>query len=219
VSAAARSVAGAALAVALAGSAPAAGYDMARFKAALTGPGVQDHVIEAAKRSQVLVHNPCPSAAYKVESRLVVYRAPEFDASGMVAGEWKETVAERGCGASRLLNVLAVVRRPKSLALAPLLPGTTRANPPLQKEGERRAVLAMGGMEKGCALGYVADTAFDRAETAPANGGKTPPWEEIWTLVTCTKETRVALTFTPEASAVSIAVRVIETKPRGAGGK
>lgn len=195
-------------------SASARGDDLDRFRAVLAGAEVEQHILDAAKKSTVLLEDPCPSAQFSAVNRVAILKPPAFDRAGaMVGGAWKESVEERGCGTNHLLNVLAVVRQPSSLVSMPLLPGTTHADPLLQKDGVHYAVVAIGGPEKNCSIGYVADTQFIQAEAAPMNGGKSPPWTESWMLVSCTKEYRVSLRFIPDATGTTITAHLDATMP------
>ncbi len=124
------------------------------LNAVLADPRERSVVLDAARRSTVVVNNPCASANFDLTDVVVVYRPVTVDASGIInGGAWKQVVRERGCGSSRTLNVLAYVQQPRSLATAPLLPGTTRADPQLQKDGARYAGTAAGLPEKTVALG------------------------------------------------------------------
>lgn len=179
--------------------------DQTAFQKIVADPNVQQHVLAAARRSTVMLQNPCSGAEFTLLNDFAIYHPPTFDGAGaMIGGAWKQAVGEKGCGVGRLLNVLAWVPKPKTLGTAPLLPGRTRADPQLQKDAVGFAVIATGGREANCNIGYVADTTFLGQTGAPIAAGKGPPWREVWTLVTCTKKFEVPMQFIPDATGTTI---------------
>jgi len=177
----------------------------------LNDPGVQQMVLRSAGQSEVLVHSPCSSAQLKRANKITIFKAMEFDSSGLaVAGAWIEAVNEQGCGATRVLNVLAWIRDKKSLTSGALLPGTTRTEPVLQRDGAVSAFQAAylaalaAGEAKDCKTSFVADTEFIDQERVTAAGAKNSPWREMWTVITCTKRMQVPMRFTPDATGTAI---------------
>jgi len=175
----------------------------------LTDPAHQRRVIDAAGRSTVLLQNPCPSATFDIERRFVVYKQPTFDnLGGLGDGAWKQIVDEDGCGVRRVLNVLVSAQGPMNVTLIPLLPGSTHADPVLQRDAVGYALAALSTVpaahEPDCAVGYVADTEFLQQEGDALPGAKGPPWRERWTLITCTKRALVPMRFIPDSTGTSI---------------
>ncbi len=197
--------------------AAASAQDQLIVQRLLADPGEQQHVLAAAKRSAVVADNPCPSARFSLTGPVVVFVRPEFDSAGDIAkGSWKQTVEEQGCGAKRVLNVLAVVRAPKTLATMPILPGTTRAGPQLQKAGVQfaaEAATTAGVRARGCTGGYMADTRYLRQDGAPVDGAKDPPWSELWTLVMCERKAEVPMRFIPERAGTRIVAEPARVTP------
>jgi hypothetical protein len=182
----------------------------------VANPGERAHVLDAARRSTVVINNPCASANFDLTDVVVVYRPLTVDATGAInGGVWKQVVREEGCGLSRTLNVLAYVQGPNSLATTPLLPGTTHADPQLQKDGARYAGTAAGLPEKNCGIGYIADTEFLRRDETTPNGGKGSPWTELWTLVSCSGTTQVSMHFVPDNTGTTIGAGPIKVIPHG----
>ncbi|MDR3534082.1 MAG: hypothetical protein P4L90_26395 [Rhodopila sp.] len=182
----------------------------------LADPGERAHVLDAARRATVVINNPCASATFDLTDVVVVYRPLTVDATGAITGgAWKQVVREEGCGSIRTLNVLAYVQGPKSLATTPLLPGTTHADPQLQKDGARYAGTAAGLPEKNCGIGYIADTEFLRRDEATPSGGKGPPWTELWTLVSCSGTTQVSMHFVPDNTGTTIGAGPMKLIPHG----
>jgi hypothetical protein len=180
------------------------------FKKLLEDPSEQRHVITAAGRSTVFLQNPCATARFAVQKTAVPYQAPNFDDTGaLIAGSWKQSVDEEGCGTMRVLNVMVVSQGLGKLAVVPLLPGGTRADPILQQDAVKYAVRALatvaGGREPNCKVGYVADTQFIEEETQTlAAGAKSAAWKELWTLQSCTQKMLIPMSFVPDSSGTSI---------------
>ena len=189
-------------------SAHAAENDVS-FKKLLEDPGEQQNVINAAGRSTVFLQNPCAGARFSIEKTFVPYQAADFDATGaLVSGSWKQSVDEQGCGATRTLNVMVVSKGLGKLAVVPLLPGGTRAEPLLQQDAVKYAVQALatvpGGREPNCKVGYIADTQFLGEEGQALPGSKGPAWKELWTLESCTQKMLIPMRFIPDSSGTSI---------------
>ena len=190
-------------------SARAAGDDKSALSKILDDPVEQQRVISGAGRSTVFLQNPCADAHFSIEKRYVPYKPLSFDSSGAaVSGAWKQTVVEEGCGETRILNVMVVVQGPGNLAVVPLLPGGTRADPVLQKDAVKYAVTALstepGGREQNCNVGYVADTKFVDEDGPALPAAKGPPWKELWTLQSCTQKMLVPMRFIPDSTGTSI---------------
>jgi hypothetical protein len=187
----------------------AVGDDKAAFAKLLQDPLEQQHVISGAGRATVFLQNPCAEARFSIEGRFVPYKPLSFDGSGaIVSGAWKQVVDEQGCGASRILNVMVIAQGVGKLAVVPLLPGETRADPVLQHDAVKFAVQALatvpGGREPNCTVGYVADTKFLAQEGETLPGAKGPPWKEVWTLESCTQRMLVPMRFIPDSTGTTI---------------
>ena len=165
---------------------------------------LKQNIINTAARSTVMTRHACATATYAVEDP-VELRPMKFDQYGSPeAGEMKIPVKEDGCGANHLLNVYLYVQREASIAITPMLPGTSRAEDVLQKQAYAYALQAAGGPEPNCPTGYVEDTKYIGEQGQPAKGAKAAPWKEIWTLQSCGWKAEVPLTFTPGASGVKV---------------
>jgi hypothetical protein len=183
--------------------------DPALFARLLADPLQQQHVISGAGRATVFLQNPCADARFSIEKKFVPYKPVSFDGTGsIISGAWKQMVEEQGCGASRLLNVMVIAQGPGKLAVVPLLPGTTHADPALQQDGVKYAVAALGtvpgGREPNCTVGYVADTQFLGEDEPALPGAKGPSWKELWTLQSCTQKMVVPMRFIPDSTGTTI---------------
>lgn len=196
----------------------------AAFVRLLADPAEQQQVISGAGRSAVLSQNPCDAAAFGIEPNYVPYQRVSFDDNGtIVSGAWKQMVDEHGCGASRVLNVVVVAQGAGKLTVVPLLPGATHADPVLQKDALRYAMVAVattpGGNEPNCSVGYVADTEYLGEEGEALLGSKGRPWKEMWTIQSCKQKALVPMRFTPDPTGTSIsagpnkAVRIVPLTP------
>ena len=132
------------------------------------------------------------------------------DAAGKpVAGAWKESITETGCGPARQLNALTMVQPDGKLMTRTLLPGTTITDPQLQEDSVQYAAAGLGAMPPGCEQGGIVDTAFLGIEgeppgTKPQPGTAPKPWTERWTLQACAKRAFVLMKFTPDATGTEI---------------
>jgi hypothetical protein len=200
--------------------------DQSAFSQLLNDQTLQQRILDAAGRSTVMIQNPCPSAHYAIDNKLFIHTAPTLDSSGrIVGGEWRHAVHEEGCGQTRVLNVLVRAQGQSTLSTMPLLPGTTHAGPVLQKDAVKYAVQTVigvpGGYDPNCKIGYVEDTEFVSQESTAVQGGREPPWRELWTLVSCVQKMQVPMLFVPDSTGTSIsagpnnAVKVIPLLPSG----
>jgi len=183
--------------------------DKAAVAKLMADPAEQQHVLNAAEHSTVILQNPCPTAQYNIEKKFVPYEPVSLNSTGkIVAGAWKQVVDEQGCGVKRVLNVLVWAQESNGLSVMPLLPGTTHADPGLQKDAVKFAVEASatvpGGREAHCQIGYVADTEFVEKENTTVPGAKGPSWHELWTLASCTQTMLVPVHFIPDSTGTTI---------------
>lgn len=188
--------------------------DKANFLKMVSDPIQQQQVLNAAKQSGVVVIKPCPSANFSILNQFAIYMPITFDSSGRpTRGAWKQSVAEKGCGQDRLLNVVFWMdSNTNSVRARPLFPGTTRADPVLQKDAMPHAAMAAQWPETNCKTGYVENTEFLRETGEPLDGAKGKPWDELWTLASCTKKAKVTLHFIPDKTGTTINTSLQQTK-------
>lgn len=181
--------------------------DNAAYTNFLNDPNLRQNIINAASRSTVILQNPCAEAQYRVATTPIVLKPMAFDASGgPVAGFLKYPVKEDGCGVTRILNVFVIVQGPRQVATVPYLPGSTRADPALQKDAVQYAAnwaaIAVGKNDD-CKVKYIADTEFLEQEAA-LPGAKVAPWREQWTQIQCHRKVTIPLRFIPDATGTQI---------------
>ena len=189
------------------------GDELADMRAIIAQPVVQQATLDAAKRSAAVINNPCPSAQYTIVDKVAVQKPVTLDVSGVaVSGTWIQAVTQEGCGVSRLLHVAITVSGRGTLNTMPLLPGTTKADPALQRDAAKWAFFGAGIPEKNCDIGYIDNTEFVQYEGDPLEGAKGRPWRETWTVVSCTKKAMVQMRFIPDRTGTSIVSSPNETK-------
>ena len=176
----------------------------------LTTPEHRTALLQAARAVDPPGTAPCPDENYVTTGEVGILVPPKLDASGkIIEGVWKETISATGCGAPRLLNAMTLVKPDGTLQTVPLLPGTTIADPQLQRDSVQYAAAGMGAMPPGCDRGGVADTKFlgvdgQPAGTRPTPGAPPQPWSELWTLDACGTRANVIMHFTPDANGTAI---------------
>lgn len=186
--------------------------DKANFSRMVSDPVEQQQVLNVAKQSGVVVNSPCPSATFSILNQFALFRPMAFDDSGRpIQGARKQSVTEKGCGKDRLLNVFFWLDNDNPVKAIPLFPGTTRANPILQKDAMSHAAMAAQWPEKNCKNGYMENTEFLKETGEPLEGTTGKPWDEIWTLTSCTKKARVTMHFIPDKTGTTIHTSLQET--------
>ena len=172
-------------------------------------PTYQSAMREGAYKSGAWLVGKCEPKNPSADASLGMLAAPVFDDKGQPqSGRWVEHVSVEGCGRPWRLNVLMMVTTPGTLATMPMAPGTTRADPVLQRDAATFAFAAARIDPKGCKPIYLADTAYGGASDEPAKIPGKPAWSETWTVAQCDHKTAVAMTFTPDASGVAIVAKL-----------
>jgi hypothetical protein len=189
----------------LALGAVAHGEDATPEHSFLADSHLKQNILAIAAKSTVMERHACAQATYKAADPVEIAPMKFNELAGPVAGELRFPVHEEGCGASHELNVYLWVQRENSIAITPMLPGSSQAPDMLQKSAYAYALAAAGGPEAGCKTTYVEDTQLlsDVAGKA-VKGGKASPWKEVWTLSSCGWRAEVPVTFTPDAKGTKI---------------
>ncbi len=166
-------------------------------------------VLATARQEDAGIIAACATATVQAGEALTIFRPVQFDPAGKpTAGAWRERLRVVGCGQTRILNVLSLVRGPGQLAIGPLLAGDTQADPVLQRDSVRIAFAAASAAFSGCQDAAVIDTHYAGPEGA-ANptlplARRIPPWREDWTLRGCGKQIVLPLHFIPDATGTTI---------------
>jgi hypothetical protein len=190
------------------------------FSRYLASPEHRGAVIAAAQRMNGQLPGSCAAVEFRPTGSIIIGQPPRFDAVGRpVEGMWTEPVTATGCGATRRYNVLTIAAPDKPPRQVGLLPGTTHADPLLQRDGISYAFLGTTILVKDCKQRTITDTRFDDYEGPPAadaRPGQQPrPWRETWTVWACGKSIDVPIHFAPDATGTAIHVTPGEAHPRG----
>ena len=176
----------------------------------LTSPEHRAALLRAVHAVEPAGAPACPDANYQTTGAIATLLPPRLDASGkVVQGVWKESIRAEGCGPSRLLNAMTQVQPDGTLQTTPLLPGTTIADPQLQRDSVQYAAAGMGSMPPGCNQGEVVDTRYVGLD-GRSPGTQQPvdasprAWTELWTLEACGKRAAVTMQFTPDATGTAV---------------
>ncbi len=175
----------------------------------LRDPHHREAVLATARQEDAGVVGACPTASIQAGEEVTILQPVQFDSGGKpTAGAWRERLTVLGCGRTRVLNVLTVVRPLGQLATGPLLAGTTHADPVLQRDTVRIAFAAAAATFAGCPDPAIIDTRYVGLEAPPdptlSAARQTPPWREDWTLRGCNKEVVLPLHFLPDATGTSV---------------
>jgi hypothetical protein len=175
-------------------------------------------VIEVAKEHNSKLPDSCKDATFLWDGSYQLLAPIQFDSAGQLqAGAWRETVIASGCNGSRLFNVLTVGANQGATVLS-LLPGTTAADPLVQRQALPKvlATPAFGGAS--CAERLVTDTAFLGTEgpllPIPSHNFVGRAWHETWTVWACGKFYDTPVLFTPSDKGVEVAVDAGQIKAR-----
>ncbi len=176
----------------------------------LTMPEHRSALLRAAHAVDPPGVAPCPDANYVTTGDIGILMPLRLDPAGkVVQGVWKESIRAAGCGPERLLNAMTQVTPEGTLTTTSLLPGTTIADPQLQRDSVQYAAAGMGTMPPGCNQGAVVDTRYVGLDgqapgTRLAANQEPQAWDEVWTLEACGKRVGVMMKFTPDATGTAI---------------
>jgi hypothetical protein len=149
-------------------------------------------------------------------ANVVIGVLPMFDKAGRpVSGEWRVITRLAGCGQSKGFNLLYSFAPNGQMLRTGMLPGSSAADPILQRDALTYARTAMSRLTPpGCQDIRYLDTAF--AAFGPPGAGvpagrEARSWTEKWTISACAVQGIVTLYFTPDVHGTSISTRFGET--------
>jgi len=200
--------------LAISGAGPAMADAQSGLAKFLTTPAEQQAVKASAIADWNASAAPCPTAQGALAD-VIFYNMPTFNSAGMpTSGVWKLTTRWTGCGKSKTFNLFYSVAPDGRLSRSRLLPGTTLADPLLQRDGiayAKLAIAANNSKPSSCNNIRVADTAFDAyGPAAPAVRPGVDPrsWSENWTVDACGTVATVKISFLPNATGTTISAGV-----------
>lgn len=145
-------------------------------------------------------------------ARVFFYKPITFAADGAPnAGAWKQLIPVAGCGNDTVLNIIFVVHPDEKINFLILLPGTTHADPTLQRDALVEVMpgptmyAATHGKKEDCKQFDITNTRFggygntlvNPAISDPGPNDHYRPWWETWTLSGCGRAYDVSVAFTP----------------------
>ncbi len=126
-------------------------------------------------------------------------------------GLWLQSYPVAGCGNDTLLNVFVVASASGQVSPIVGVPGTTLADPILQRDALFYANMRAGILVKDCKAVHVRTSRFvdyglKSVTGAPDPGPGQPnrPWRESWTMSACGRTVEVPLEFQPDATGTKI---------------
>ncbi|THD64740.1 hypothetical protein [Phenylobacterium sp.] len=125
------------------------------------------------------------------------------------SGTWKEIIHVEGCSRSGVYNVATAVDASGGIHVFGLLPGTSIADPQLERDAVTQALMAASRkVSPNCTETHVVDTAFESyADTSNPGiepGREARSWHERWTVQSCAATIPVEMTFTPHPGGTGI---------------
>jgi hypothetical protein len=193
--------------VLLSGLAPQAWADAPavdpRLLAFLKSDAHRAAVLKVATDQSKELPGACASAEYRPVGTVDFFLPPQLDGGGRVIhGLWREQILAQGCGTVELLNVFSLAGPNGEPKLLGGLPGTTQADPVLQKNGLPIAAKGLPDRAAACRDVRVVDT--ELAPDAPKD--RQAPWRETWVVLACNEAYQVPLRFTPTPDGATIAL-------------
>jgi hypothetical protein len=188
--------------------------DVAKFQAFVRSSDAHKALISKALAAlPPAVFSRCPNLVSQ-GSKITVLRQVSFGQNGLPsAGAWKEAFPVAGCGNDTTLNFFFSASKDGKISTFIGLPGTTIADPVLQKDAMTEALAAAARPEtKDCKSLDVINTDYLKEAGAPVEGSKGPPRDELWTFNACTAKVQVTVHFTPDPTGTSITASSSETK-------
>ncbi len=200
--------AGLMLAAVLGGAAARAETDQAQFQSFVATSGYQTMVGRAFAAMPADVFTSCPTMVSNGSK--IMWLAPVHFGSGGVPddGVWKQMFPISGCGNDTTYNLFFSAAPGRKLAMLIAVPGTTHADPLLQKDAGNYANVGASMALKTCKAFHVKDTTFlgydSDAAPDPTAPRETRPWHESWTMVGCGHIVTVPIRFMPDATGTTI---------------
>jgi hypothetical protein len=150
-------------------------------------------------------------------ANVVIGTPPTFKAGKPVSGTWRVITRLSACGQAKNFSLLYAFAPNGQLLRLGMLPGSSAADPILQRDALIYANTAMSRLAPpGCKDFKYLDTAFEAFGAPGANvpaGREARPWTEKWKVRACGVEGIVKLYFTPDATGTAISARLDETIP------
>lgn len=189
-------------------------------------PGTQDHGTQALQAFMATrpyqeltartlagippaVFTRCPALAAKSSAVTILETVTAGPQGRLTAGKWKQSFPVSGCGNDTVLNLYFSVAADGKPQAFSALPGTTLADPLLQRDALLYAHIGAARVADNCKNFLVIDTKADASAGQAAQAGQRlkAPWSERWTLLGCKRKVAVRMDFIPDATGTTITPR------------
>jgi hypothetical protein len=191
------------------------------FLAFLKSDAHRRALYDKAREQNARLPGSCPTVVYSLPGVITFFEPVTTDADGTpTQGVWAEAVDAAGCGMTRRYNIVTLAPPGKPLRTEAMLPGTTKADPLLQRDSLAQVYEAMTAAtnQRDCKNVAITDTRFEAYEGGPVKNAKSGPnarpWRELWTLWACGRIVEVPLHFVPDEKGTAIRVSAQEVKLR-----
>jgi hypothetical protein len=186
------------------------------LRAFVMRPDVKKAVISAMTQQWRALTPECAEPQIK-QMNVLIIEAPVFDSDGNpTRGAWKMVGQLEGCGQTKVMNLRYGFGKDGKLTLGMMLPGTTHADPLLQRDALLHARMAMVSLApKDCKESAVIDTRFLKYGEAIPNarpGFETRSWLEEWTVKACGVVGTVGIRFIPDATGTTISAEMAKAQ-------
>ena len=155
---------------------------------------------------------PCDNVQGTKRIGLAILAPIKFDGAEPSEGTWWDRLEAKRCGTIATYNLLVTHRPGEGSRSAPLLMGTTKADPILQRDAKSVAMdtAATAPGKNKCKEHKIENTRFQGPEKAPQ--GQAQPgavaWTELWTLRGCGRNVPVQIRFAPTPQGTAISARL-----------
>ncbi|MBP0582172.1 hypothetical protein J8I29_22785 [Labrys sp. LIt4] len=207
----------AALAVPGAGHAQGSAQDddqgMGVLKVFMTSQAYRDITARALSGIPPAIFTRCATLVARDSSVTILQPVSAGPQGSPVAGRWKQAFPVSGCGNDTVLNLYFSVGADGKPQAGAALPGTTLADPLLQRDALLYANLGATRAVADCKNFLVIDTRAPASGTPPGAGRLKAPWSETWTLSGCNRKVDVRMDFIPDSTGTTIAPRDAVIRP------
>ncbi|MEW9305851.1 MULTISPECIES: hypothetical protein [Labrys] len=156
----------------------------------------------------------CPTLVARDSSVTILQPVSAGPQGSPASGRWKQSFPVSGCGNDTVLNLYFSVAADGKPQAGATLPGTTLADPLLQRDALLYANLGATRAVADCKNFLVIDTKAPASSQPPGTGGGLKaPWSETWTLSGCSRKVDVRMDFTPDSTGTTIAPRDAVIRP------